>query len=163
MKVELGFQCDVPESEFREVDAQTLHCATCDKNVHNISEMTRAEAADLLRAKKEAGEEVCIRQLCFGEETSFRDDPCRRLEEQQKGANYLVWAAAVAVPLLMLAPAEASHPHLVHSPVGWALDLENHSPDGKILGIYLKEVLVDKPAEKRFEEANASVIQGVVF
>lgn len=45
--------------------AKTAHCAHCDKSVHNLSNMTRAEAKQFLR--DHAGQKLCVSYRCTSE------------------------------------------------------------------------------------------------
>lgn len=83
------------------------HCASCDKDVFHLSQMTQEEAQKLLRERDAS---ICVRYA--HDETGsilFRDSTLGgRLELQWEGVRKLVAAAALVVPGLALVACDAA-------------------------------------------------------
>lgn len=85
-------------------DERRRFCAQCDKHVHNLSAMTKAQAQALL----ERDPELCvIYQYDEHEELVFAPEPTRQ-QLQLQGARKLLAAAALAVPMMLAACDEPS-------------------------------------------------------
>lgn len=107
-EVTIGNPCDASFEEM-DGDERRRHCAACDKQVHNLSAMTEAEAKQLLQKRHRDG--LCVRYRYDPEDgtVQFRDAgaaggaPVRsgQLESQRSGLRRLLGAAAVALPLLL--------------------------------------------------------------
>lgn len=83
-------------------DEQKRFCDHCTKHVHNLSMMTKADAAQLLEARGDS--RICV-QYTYDEtgEVMFRDNetPSWKLFSQKEGLKLLLSAAALAVPMLL--------------------------------------------------------------
>lgn len=55
-------------------DGRVRHCGQCEKNVFNISGMSRADAESLIHERVEAGEELCLRLYKRSDGTILTDD-----------------------------------------------------------------------------------------
>lgn len=98
-------------------DDRKRMCATCDTHVHNLSDMTEREAQALLAVSPD----ICILYSMDEQgEALYRDSahPQWRLSLQLQGAQRLVQAAALAIPMLFAAcePAPQTPPEVV-SPI----------------------------------------------
>ena len=95
-------------------DARVRHCGVCKQNVYNISEMTRAEADDLISA---TGARMCMRYYHRADGTILLRD----CAVEYRPTN-LIAAGAVALALSGAAlwharGRQAEHPHEVARPV----------------------------------------------
>lgn len=80
-------------------DERRRFCEQCDKHVHNLSAMTKAQAQALLARDPE----LCvIYQYDEHEELVFEPEPTR-VQLQLQGARKLLATAALAVPMLLAA------------------------------------------------------------
>lgn len=84
------------------------HCASCDKDVHHLSMMTRDDAHALLSNRPAEG--LCVRYfvaddgvILFADDLANEERPSGRLMAQLSGARRLLAAAAIAAPLLLAA------------------------------------------------------------
>lgn len=79
-------------------DDRKRFCGACTKHVHNLSEMTHAEAAELLKSHTN----LCVQYASHSSgEVFFRDStsPVWRLHRQVEGTKKLL-AAALSIPML---------------------------------------------------------------
>ena len=58
----LSFECDLDVHARPGEQTAHIHCSTCDKNVHQLSNMTQREAKALLAGKPDGG--LCIAYRC---------------------------------------------------------------------------------------------------
>ncbi len=79
-----------------EGDERERYCLSCQDHVHNLSEMTRREALDLLAQAKQKRSYLCVRYL-HNEEGNVVFAPSR-IQEQLKGLRTLLAAGALAFP-----------------------------------------------------------------
>ena len=97
--LEIPEPCDVPWDHMTG-DAQRRFCDQCTKHVHNLSELTRTEAEELLATR----ENLCVQysfdtagEVMFADNTS----PTWRLHRQKNGLKNLLAAAALITPLAL--------------------------------------------------------------
>lgn len=103
-KIQIANPCSENFDEMSGEGAKRF-CDSCDKHVHNLSDMTREEARKLLRDNKEAG--ICVVYM-FDESNRvrFRDDlNFRRPSKGQLRGLKKLLAAAAMVPVLATLPA----------------------------------------------------------
>ena len=98
--LEIAEPCSKAWGEMRG-DEKRRHCDHCDKSVHNISEMTEAEATALVSGDFER---VCVRYRCdSGGEIEFKDRGFNhRLRQQLRGVRNLLAAGAFVLPIFTL-------------------------------------------------------------
>lgn len=107
--------CDASWEQMRG-DEKSRFCLHCTKDVHNLSMLSKDEAALLL---EETGHNLCVQYAHNSEgQIMFRDDkePSWRLFSQKQGLKLLLSAAALAVPMLLGAcdePAQPDHTEAV--------------------------------------------------
>lgn len=90
--MELDFVCDLNWSDLKGASKIVRHCDRCDRDVFNLSGMTRERAARLL---KENGAGLCV-HFVSREGTIVHDgDPLMQLRSQKRGAWRLVAGALV--------------------------------------------------------------------
>ena len=95
--------CDADWSQMTG-DERRRYCSLCSKDVHNLSELTQRDAAQLL---DDTNRNLCVQYAVDTrtDEILFTDSPHRgwRLRRQIEGAGRLIAAAALAAPLLLAA------------------------------------------------------------
>ncbi len=99
MKFEFDYQCDKEWDEMEGGDKRRF-CDSCDKHVHHISSMTKAQALKFLAARNW---DVCVDFFTDAEgETEFRDAG-HRLSMQTDGLKQLVASTLAVLPLALAA------------------------------------------------------------
>ena len=133
--------CDASWEQMRG-DQKSRFCSHCTKDVHNLSMLSKDEAAKLL---EETGRNLCVQYVHNNEgQIMFRDDkePSWRLFSQKQGLKLLLSAAALAVPMLLGACDEPAQPDpteaVATSPIkleeGKAAALELTTPKAEQIG-----------------------------
>jgi hypothetical protein len=157
-----------------EGDAQQRHCHTCDKKVHNLSNMTEHEAALFVDAHR--GKHACIQaQLDADGFVKFAQPRGPRLPTPPR---LTVAAAALTLPMLLAGcagetddacdvavaqepgqgePSLFSDPHHPRHSVAAYSTLPEHRRS------LLLRILRSNPVQRRFEEANQHVQGGASF
>lgn len=81
------------------------HCERCDRDVHNLSAMTRREA-DAVIARRAAGERVCVRYTVDDDgQVEFRREPLIPAQLLLRGRQVAMGASLMASAMLGCAPA----------------------------------------------------------
>lgn len=103
-KLQIANPCS-EDFEEMEGDGSKRFCDKCDKHVHNLSRLSRAEAVKLLRDNAESG--LCVVYLFdSADRVTFRDDVgARRAPRRQLAGLKKLLAAAAMVPMLAGLPA----------------------------------------------------------
>lgn len=103
-----NFECDLRWDDLVGESNMRRHCDRCDRNVYNLSGMTREQAARLIRLHE--GAPLCIHYVRRDGRIVHEGDPLQQLRSQRQGSRRLV-AAAMAVHAAFAAiadrPAEA--------------------------------------------------------
>src|SRR5580765_4460243 len=89
--VEIPIPCEVPWDGMPG-DERVRHCGQCRQNVYNVSELTRAEASRLLRAR------VCLRIYRRPDNTVITSDCRERLRAARK-RGLLIFAGTLLIVL----------------------------------------------------------------
>lgn len=81
------------------------HCDRCERDVHNLSAMTRREA-DAVFARRAAGERVCVRYTVDADgQVEFRKEPLIPAHLLRRGRQVAMGASLMASAMLGCAPA----------------------------------------------------------
>ena len=92
--MKLRFRCD-EDWDAMAGDAARRHCAKCDHDVHDLSELTEAEARALVDGADQ--ERLCVRYAVDG-----AGEVVHRPEATRPTDRLLAWAAVAAVPMLAI-------------------------------------------------------------
>lgn len=141
--MELGYYCDLVWNDFDGESDTRRHCSSCDQHVYNISNMTKAQAERVIEQHRDKG--ICVHFVQRDGRVVHKGDPLTQLRAQRKGARRLLALALIGqAGFLALAddPADA-----FFDPFAAAAD-----------ALFLDQGEI----EAKFEEANQSVVSGMV-
>lgn len=142
--MELAFECDLVWNDFDGESDTRRRCGQCDRNVYNISNMTRAHAQRVVELHRERG--ICVHFVRRDGRVVHQGDPLEQLRAQRFGVRRLVAVALAAhAGFLMFSDDPGEH---FFDPFAAAADVVDAFPD---------------TVEEKFEEANASVVSGGVM
>ena len=100
-------------------DDRTRFCGTCQKNVYNLSDMSRREAEELLRSK---GESLCAQFARRADGTVITDNCPVGLRPLRNGAGFMLRAVTVgATALIAVLSGVVTE--------GWAAPKNQNQPD----------------------------------
>jgi len=106
-------KADVPMA-FAHNASAVRGCGSCKKTVYDISVLTRENARRFLREYAQEHHELpCVRRVENGRGLVFVDDKTGQLGKQIAGANRLLFAASLAVPLLFVGCEQPPRPEAV--------------------------------------------------
>ena len=90
--MKLDFPCDLQWSDLAGTSNTVRHCDRCDRNVFNLSGMTKARAEALLA---EHGKGLCVHFVARDGHIVHDGDPLMQLRRQKRGAWRLLAGALV--------------------------------------------------------------------
>ncbi len=91
--MKLAFECDLRWNDLDGTSNTRRHCTDCDRDVYNLSGMTRRQATRLL-ADDAAG--LCVRFVSRNGQIVHDGDPIAQLRAQRGGAGRLLATAMLA-------------------------------------------------------------------
>jgi hypothetical protein len=163
--MELKFECDRGWDDLTGSDATVRHCEQCEHEIYNVSSMTRAQAREFLRLRKEEGLRTCVYyKRSPGGRIRFADDPEAQIRKQRFGLRKLVIAAAL-IPGIA-AVCDIPTPLQVFSQVVMIETTNGEQTevaDGPEIVInFLFDELLGEPERQKFDN-NAVETMGIVF
>ena len=137
--LKMRFECDMRWEDLDGSNDVKRHCGVCDKDVFNLSGMSRERAQRLLAGK----EKPCVRYISRNGRVVHNGDPSEQLRRQNIGAGKLLAGALIV---------QAAFMAIVDNPKEFVFDPVAVS----------KEVIWGDEIEEKFTY-NESVVTGVVF
>lgn len=94
----LSYRCELTWNDLPGDSNTVRHCGECDKDVYNLTGMTKAQAARFLELRREG---LCVHFAARDGQIVHDGDPIEQLERQQVGAKKLL-AGALAVQAVFM-------------------------------------------------------------
>ena len=135
--MKLTYECDPGWDDLDGSSDVRRHCGECDRDVFNLSNMTRKKAERVLALFESEG--VCVHFVSRGGRIIHDGDPLEQLRSQRRGAGKLL-AFAVAVQAAMVLGGEPVSSYF--DPFAWAansievleFDVEVTEPEERLTG-----------------------------